>query len=183
LKTALLVLVLVAGAATAGLWCAPLALPSGDVTLSLRVDSTTARLSDKPDIRIYLHIGSPNRLYITTNLDPFVGGAGMFRNYYLLVSGRSGASQSTHLFLDALQLPMSEQQMLQTGVLLLLEPGRTYSGRMPIDTWSEVVPEPGQYRLSGGYRGTGPTQPLSFSILESHLESNAVAVIITADED
>ena len=178
MKSAVVVLVLIAVAATAALWYAPVVPPSADPTLQIRIPNSTARLSDKPDVRVYLHNGSSDPIYITTNLDPFVGGAGMFRNYYLLVSGPHGATQSTRLFLGALQLPMDEQQMVQSGILALIGPGRTYSGTLLIDTWADLVPAPGQYRISAGYRGTGVGRPLQYSVLDKHLESRGVAVVI-----
>jgi hypothetical protein len=178
LKTAVAATVLFAAAATALLWRAPVRAPSGEPALRIRIPSSAARLPDRPDIRVFLHNGSTQPVYITTNLDPFVGGAGMFRNFYVLVSGAHGATQSTRAFLGAIQPPMDEQQLAGTGIIALIQPGGTYSGRLPIDTWADLVPEPGIYRISVGYRGTGVSAPLQYPVLDKHLESNIASVVI-----
>jgi hypothetical protein len=178
LKTTAAILILVAASATAALWYTPAAPDRSDVSLRIRISNSTAHLADKPDIRVYLHNGLSTPIYITTNLDPFVGGTGMFRNYYLLVSGSRGATQSTRLFLGAMQLPMEEQQMVRAGIIALIQPFQTYSGKLPVDSWAELAPGPGHYQVSAGYRGTGVGKPLQYPVLDRHLESNLVTVVI-----
>jgi hypothetical protein len=159
------------------LWRIPISGPEGGATLRIRVIDTRQHIADKPNIYVYLKNASTVPFYITTNLDPFVGGQGMFRNYYLTLSGPRNAMESTRLFLGAL-VSLNEQQLLQTGIIALLEPGETYSGMLPVDAWSDLVREPGQYRISAGYRGTGTGAPLRYPLLDKHIESKAVTVEI-----
>lgn len=172
------ILVLVAVVGTVGLWQLPMTLPAGLPTLHIRIANARPHLADKPDIHVYLKNGSSAPVYVTTNLDPFVSGQGMFRNYFLTLSGAENSSQSTRMFLDAFQLSLNEEQLVQTGIVRLLGPGDTYSGRLPIDTWADLVPEPGLYRISAGYRGTGVSVPLKYPMLEKPLESGAETVVI-----
>jgi hypothetical protein len=173
-----ILLVVIAVAATVGLWNIPRLSDSGDPTLRLRILNPRAHLSDKPDILVHLRNSSSVPLYVTTNLDPFVGGATMYRNYYLLVSGAHNTTQSTKLFLEPFFTIDDEQQMVHAGVVTLLLPGKTYSGRVPVDAWSDLADEPGEYRISAGYRGTVSGVASKYPMLDQHLESNSVRVVL-----
>ena len=100
----------------------------------------------------------------------------MYRNYYLLVTSEHNAMQSTKMFLEPLMTIRDEQQMVRGGLVALLLPGTTYSGRVPVDAWSDLTNEPGEYRISAGYRGTVSGVASKYPMLNQHLESNSVRV-------
>jgi hypothetical protein len=61
--------------------------------------------------------------------------------------------------------------MLATHAIVLLEPGQTFSGWMPLDEWSELVSSPGACSISVHYSGTVPDGSFSHPFLSQPAES------------
>ena len=149
------------------------------VRLTLSSPTNVVRLSEPAKLKVTVTNESPSAVYVTTNLDPFVSGTGLLRNYYFTMTGPCKPRVPNRATLNFGFGSFGERDLLNVRAITLLSKNQSYSGELPIETWDTLAGQPGKCWLQVHYRGEAPPGEFSRPFVSQGLHSNFVEVTVT----
>lgn len=139
--------------------------------LRVRVIPDGVKLAKPAKVVVSLTNVGAESFYITTSLDPFVGGRALLRNFYITLAGGCEPIPIQRMFIDSSISTLTEAQLLAANAIVLLKPGQTFNGLMPLDEWRDLVSKPGNCSIQVHYSGTAPDGSFSHPFLSDAIES------------
>jgi len=118
-------------------------------------------------------------VYVTTNMDPFVSGTGLLRNYYFTMTGPCKPRVPNRATLNFGFGSFGERDLLNVRAIALLGKNQSYSGDLPLETWETLASQPDRCWIQAHYRGEAPPGEFSHPFVSQSLHSNFVEVTIT----
>jgi hypothetical protein len=149
------------------------------VRLSLNSPTNVVRFSDPAKLRVTVTNQSSNEVFVTTNMDPFVSGTGLLRNYYFTMTGPCKPRVPNRATLNFGFGSFGERDLLNVRAIALLNKNQSYSGELPLETWDTLASQPGKCWIQAHYRGEVPPGEFSSPFVSESLHSNFVEVTIT----
>jgi hypothetical protein len=137
------------------------------------------RLSDPAKLRVTVTNQASNEVFVTTNMDPFVSGSGLLRNYYFTMTGPCKPRVPSRATLNFGFGSFGERDLLNVRAIALLTKNQSYSGELPLETWETLASQSGKCWIQAHYRGEAPPGEFSHPFVTQSLHSNFLEVTIT----
>jgi hypothetical protein len=144
--------------------------------LALSVPSQIIRPNEPARMTVTLTNVWRDAFYVTTNMDTFVSGTGLLRNYYFTITGACKPRQITRATLNFGFGTFGERELLNAGAIVLLKPGQSHRGDLPLETWGSLVSAAGRCWIQAHYRGEIPSGEFSRPFISQSLHSNYVEI-------
>jgi len=149
------------------------------VRLSLSSPASVVRMGEPAKLKVTITNEAADPVYVTTNMDPFVSGTGLLRNYYFTMTGPCKPRVPNRATLNFGFGSFGERDLLNVRAIALLGKNQSYSGDLPLETWETLASQPDRCWIQAHYRGEAPPGEFSHPFVSQSLHSNFVEVMIT----